>query len=382
MTESLKRAADSRSDRAAQTNGDHVMPSRRAGVKLVIMRRLSAHVAMLAAATVIAAGCADSTEPSHLNPTTLEAVTPAILNGTVGAEVSPAPAVRIRDANGNPMPGISVEFQLAIGGGTLQSPVVQTGIDGVATNVWTLGPRPEVSSLIATSHGLTNVVFTATAAVGPASYMSARVNDIAELGVTGVRVGHPSVDVRDQFANPVAGVQVTFTVTSGGGTIEAGTATTDHLGIATAGWWTLGHPGENTVSASVPGLQSIAFTVTAVTATAALTGTYELESINICCLLKLPGRIVLAENGQFSTNVDGIVGHGAYEISPNGSVIIFTYANDFLSALNKSLSYWPGGNGIGRGQEMGRVSATAIVIYRCLGEDCFDTYWTYRLVPP
>jgi len=317
-----------------------------------------------------------------LNPTTLEAVTPAILNGTVGAEVSPSPNVRVRDGSGNPMRGDAATFQLTAGGGSLQSAAAQTDIDGVATAVWTLGQRAEVSALTVTSQGLTNVVFTATAAAGPASYLSSLVNDIPQLGVTGTPAGRPSVDVRDQFANPVAGVKVTFTVTSGGGTIEDGTATTDHLGIATAGWWTLGRPGENTVSASVPGLQSVAFTVTAVTATVAYAGTYELESINICCLLKLPGRIVLAENGQFSTNVDGIVGHGAYEISTNGSVIVFTYANDFLSALNKSLSYWPGGNGIGRGQEMGRVSATAIVIYRCLGEDCFDTYWTYRLVPP
>ena len=357
--------------------GDHKVFQR------AILRQRSAQVAGLVAATVIAAGCSSSIgDPSHVNPPTFEAVTPATLSGTVGAEVSPAPAVRIRDGNGNPMQGVSVEFQLTAGGGTLQSPGAQTNIDGVATAVWTLGQRPQVSSLFVTSHGLTNLVFTATAVAGPASSISPRVNDLARLVATGGRAGHPSVDVRDQFDNPVAGVTVTFTVTSGGGTIEAGTATTDHLGIATAGWWTLGQPGENTVNASAPGLQSVAFTVTAVTATGSQTGIYELESINMCCLplFKLPSPIVLADNGQFSTNVKDIVGHGVYEIS--GSGIVFKYADDFLSALGKSHDIWPGGAGIGDAQEGGKVSNGAIVLYRCWGEDCLDSYWTYRLVPP
>jgi hypothetical protein len=352
-----------------------------------ILRRLCARFVWPVAATGIGAGCTSSIEPSHSKPTTLEAVTPVILNGTVTAEVSPSPSVRVRDANGKPMQGVPVQFHLTPDGGTLRSAAAQTDIDGVAMAVWTLGPRAIVSTLTATSHGLPSVVFTATAAAGPASYLSLLANDIPRLGLPGAPAGHPSVDVRDQFDNPVAGVKVTFTVTSGGGTIEADTATTNHLGIATAGRWTLGHPGENTVSASVPGLRSVAFNVTVLAvdgANGARAGTYELESINLCCLplFKLPSRIVLAENGQFTTYVDSVVGHGVYGISH--SEIVFRYSNGFLSALGKSLNYWPpGGVGVGDEQEFGTVSTTAIVLYRCWGEDCYDSYWTYRLaVPP
>ena len=62
--------------------------------------------------------------------------------------------------------------------------------------------------------------------------------------------------VRDAGANPVAGVQVTFAVASGGGSVTGGTATTNASGIATVGSWTLGStPGtnNNTLTATVTG---------------------------------------------------------------------------------------------------------------------------------
>src|SRR5687767_11493448 len=91
-----------------------------------IFRRLCAQVAWPVAAIGLGAGCTGSIEPSHVNPTTLEAVTPVILNGTVGAEVSPSPSVRVKDGNGNPMQGVPVNFRLTFGGGTLRSAAAQT----------------------------------------------------------------------------------------------------------------------------------------------------------------------------------------------------------------------------------------------------------------
>jgi hypothetical protein len=78
----------------------------------------------------------------------------------------------------------------------------------------------------------------------------------------GAPVGEPpSVIVRDGSGNTVGGVHVTFTVTSGGGSLTGANAVSSSSGVATVGSWTLGQtPGTNTVSATTSGLPAITFT--------------------------------------------------------------------------------------------------------------------------
>jgi PKD repeat protein len=65
----------------------------------------------------------------------------------------------------------------------------------------------------------------------------------------------PSVLVTDSGGNPVAGVTVTFTLTSGGGSITGAAPMSDASGIATLGSWTLGAaPGGNSLDATATGL--------------------------------------------------------------------------------------------------------------------------------
>jgi hypothetical protein len=74
----------------------------------------------------------------------------------------------------------------------------------------------------------------------------------------------PSVLVSDASGNPLAGIPVTFTVTSGGGTVTGGGATSDASGLATVGSWTLGTgAGANTLSAATGSLPQITFTACA-----------------------------------------------------------------------------------------------------------------------
>jgi hypothetical protein len=64
----------------------------------------------------------------------------------------------------------------------------------------------------------------------------------------------PSVLVRDLSNNPLAGVPVTFSVTSGGGYLTSASATTNASGVATLGSWVLGSPAAlNTLSATAAG---------------------------------------------------------------------------------------------------------------------------------
>lgn len=84
-------------------------------------------------------------------------------------------------------------------------------------------------------------------------------------GTAGAEVGErPSVTVHDQNGDPVAGVTVTFSVTSGAGFITDATPETDADGIATVGGWTLGDVGANTVAASAGNATPVLFSANAV----------------------------------------------------------------------------------------------------------------------
>ena len=71
----------------------------------------------------------------------------------------------------------------------------------------------------------------------------------------------PSVIVRDENGDPMAGATVVFTVTGGDGSVTGSTVTTRVNGGATVGSWTLGQTAAtNTVDATTSGLPAIRFT--------------------------------------------------------------------------------------------------------------------------
>ena len=74
----------------------------------------------------------------------------------------------------------------------------------------------------------------------------------------------PIVLVTDASNRPVPGAAVTFAVTAGGGTVNAGSQTTGTTGNATV-VWTMGNTfGSNLLTASVAGLPSVVFTANAI----------------------------------------------------------------------------------------------------------------------
>ena len=69
------------------------------------------------------------------------------------------------------------------------------------------------------------------------------------LGGLSVSVA-PSVAVEDQYGNGVPGMEVTFAVTGGAGSITDAVDTTDFNGVATVGSWII-DVGANSLSATV-----------------------------------------------------------------------------------------------------------------------------------
>jgi adhesin/invasin len=172
--------------------------------------------------------------------------------------------VRVFDGAGNGVAGVQVSFAAGTGGGSVVVGNVQTDVDGRATvGAWILGSVPGANTLIATVTGVGMVTFTATATGGTAVSMQP-VSLVTQTGSAGSVAGSPpSVVVRDAQGNPVAGVNVTFAVTAGGGSLAGAAQVTGANGIATVTSWTFGAvAGANTVVASATGLPNVTFNAT------------------------------------------------------------------------------------------------------------------------
>ena len=173
-----------------------------------------------------------------------------------GTAVSINPAVIVRDASANPLAGVEVTFAIGLGGGSIAGAVATTNAQGIASSgSWTVGAIAGLNTLTATIAGLPPVTFDATGIAGAAATLirNSGDNQIAPAG-SPVPI-NPTVLVQDDNGNAVAGFNVSFSVTAGGGTIQTSSSPTNAQGLASGGTWTLGATaGSNSLTASAPGL--------------------------------------------------------------------------------------------------------------------------------
>jgi hypothetical protein len=168
------------------------------------------------------------------------------------------------DDRGRGLSNVPVTFAVTSGGGTITGGSVTTNSEGVATvGSWTLGTAAGANTLTATVASLPAAQFTATGTAGaPASMV--RVSGDAQSGTVGTALPQPLVvRVTDTHGNPTPGVAVTFSVTSGGGTVGTASVATDAQGLAST-TYVLGRQAVgNVVTATVAGLPAVGFTLTA-----------------------------------------------------------------------------------------------------------------------
>jgi hypothetical protein len=176
-----------------------------------------------------------------------------------GALLPVAPAVRVTDGYGNPVPDCVVTFIVMAGDGTVTGALQRTNSDGIASvGGWTLGLSAGTNTLAASVLGSSVVpaTFTAMAVAPPPTSGTVVLNaGDSQTGMASAPVPiAPSVVVRSSTGAPVVGASVTFAVTSGGGSVSGGTTKTNASGVATVGAWVLGATGgPNTMTASVSG---------------------------------------------------------------------------------------------------------------------------------
>ena len=177
------------------------------------------------------------------NPTSVAAGDPSTITVTVN------------DAGGNPVSGVNVTIAASGSGNTLTQPGAPTDASGVATATFS-STSTGSHTITATLNGSTTVSDNATVTVsaGPPASIAVQAGNNQSAAVGTAVATDPSVIVKDVGGNPVAGVQVTFGVATGGGGITGGTQTTNASGIATVGSWTLGPAlGSNTLTATAAG---------------------------------------------------------------------------------------------------------------------------------
>jgi Invasin, domain 3/Bacterial Ig-like domain (group 1)/Filamin/ABP280 repeat len=199
-------------------------------------------------------------------PASIESAAGGGESAVVGTPVPTAPAVLVRDADGNPLPGIPVSFKVTAGGGAVTGGTPVTGTDGVATvEGWKLGPKVGANTLQASISGLevsgSPVIFTGTGTPGPVSAAKSLVAaDPAQIAAsTGTSTSTITVTARDAFENPIAGAAVTLAATGTGNTLTQPSAATGSDGTTT-GSLSATLPGDRVVSATVAG---VAITATA-----------------------------------------------------------------------------------------------------------------------
>ena len=187
--------------------------------------------------------------------------------------------VRVEDRFQNPVAGVTVEFAVIAGGGSVQPSSTITDLGGLATTQWTLGEPLGDQSVSITVELLLPTTVTALATTVPEL-----VQILGGDGQTGI-VGEPlpdppSVQVLGPEGAPVSSLDVHFSVSQNGGFLESLDGTqvspnlrvrTDALGVATVGGWILGTTlGTHEVTVEVPGLVPVVLTATAETGPPAL----------------------------------------------------------------------------------------------------------------
>ena len=147
-----------------------------------------------------------------------------------------------------------------------------------------------------------------------------KISGYNQQGASGVPLAQPFVvAVQDENGSAVEGVQVTFTVTEGGGTLSSTTALTDANGQA-ATTLTLGsQPGPNTVEATVDGFEPVTFTATGKEVHADFDGD---GTVGFADFVQFAAQFGLSQDdagyeARYDLDEDGMIGFGDFLIFAN-----------------------------------------------------------------
>ncbi|MCU0647444.1 MAG: hypothetical protein MUF00_05585 [Gemmatimonadaceae bacterium] len=213
-----------------------------------------------AASLLLLVACGDKEDPAVA--TTIEPGTSLQQAGVVASQVNTIPSVLVKDQRGRPMGNAVVRWTVTTGGGRIGNDSIRTDGSGAASaGSWVLGTRAGANTVQASIAALAPVTFTATAAPGTPNRLLRLSADNQRAVVDNTVAAAPAARAVDEYDNAVAGVNVRFEVTRGGGSLTGTDAVTDTAGVARATTWRLGRTlGVNSARASVAGNAAVAGT--------------------------------------------------------------------------------------------------------------------------
>jgi hypothetical protein len=209
------------------------------------------------------AACSDGAQPADGGPVTFSIVAGDLQVAPAGTELAQTLVARVTNDAGDPVQGQVVNFRVVVGGGSVFAGSGSSNSQGIVQERWTLGysyaDTQRVEARAVDPDTGEPIVFGVFRAVATPE-LSGRVTVIdgqGQVTPAGEQVAvPPKVEVVGDFGGPIPEAEVTFTVTSGGGSVSSTTARTDSAGVASVNW-TLGPaPGPNTLQASRPGYTS------------------------------------------------------------------------------------------------------------------------------
>lgn len=155
----------------------------------------------------------------------------------VGDMASPAPVATVVDAYGNPLANTSVRVSAT--NGTASATAMSDAAGRVTVSDWMLGQRAG-QDILTFSSGTATLSFIANTQPGePVKVVP--VSGDAQSALAGTTIATPIVvRVTDRFENTILDQTATFTVSSGGGSIQTTSGTSDANGFITLPSWTLG----------------------------------------------------------------------------------------------------------------------------------------------
>jgi len=217
-------------------------------------RRFPRSVLVIGSISVVAA-CTDSTGPDVGPPSTIAPIHGDGQEATVGTQLTDPPIIQVTDAAGNPVPGTLVTWLVTPGNGLVEPGSSTTNQQGRATTNWTLGTSAGVQALSAHVDGVPEATFAATAVPGPPAIVKKIHGGDEQVASAGSTLSDSLVvRIEDEHGNPVAGAEVTWSVTAGGGSVSPGSSQTDTAGVARAAWTLGAAAGEHEARASAAGL--------------------------------------------------------------------------------------------------------------------------------
>ena len=202
---------------------------RRAGVRLAVLA---------ACASLALASCGEGEQVGPDSPAGLVIHSGDAQTARTGMAAAEPVRVRVTGRSGAGLSGVTVGFDVTIGGGSVPSSSAVSDANGIASpGRWTMG-APGPQELRASVAGLEPVVFRATALGVPAEIAIAAGSDQEAAAGAAVPVT-PEVVVTDSGGRPLADIVVFFTPDRDA-SVGSPQATTNAQGRATPGSWTLG----------------------------------------------------------------------------------------------------------------------------------------------